>query len=282
MITWQEAFIKEFMANKGEVDIPKFVDAHDSEIKAPNRLSQLKQVYRVRNNCQSGNITKYTRGKKTQQKNVKKPTTEKIYESVAPVIVEGHWEHETTITFGLMGDTQLGSKYAQLTYLNQFYDVCERMGVKDVYHTGDISDGDKMRPGHEYDLYAHGADEHIADIVKNYPMRPGITTHFITGNHDAAFRKLCGMDIGDHIANRRSDMDYLGRDFAIVNITPEVTLMLRHPWDGSAYALSYRPQKMIEAMDEDTRPTIMGIGHYHKMEYLYYLGVHCFQTGCFQ
>lgn len=35
-------------------------------------------------------------------------------------------------------------------------------------------------------------------------------------------------------------------------------------------------------MDENTRPTIMAVGHYHKLEYLYYLGVHCLQSGCFQ
>lgn len=39
---------------------------------------------------------------------------------------------------------------------------------------------------------------------------------------------------------------------------------------------------MIEAMDEDQRPTIMAVGHYHKLMYMYYLGVHCLQTGCFQ
>ena len=39
---------------------------------------------------------------------------------------------------------------------------------------------------------------------------------------------------GQAIANLRPDMKYLGRDCAVVNLTPKCTLELRHPWDGTA------------------------------------------------
>ena len=90
------------------------------------------------------------------------------------------------------------------------------------------------------------------------------------------------MDLGRAIADKRPDMVYLGRDCAVVNLTDKCTLELRHPWDGTAYALSYKPQKIIEAMEADSKPNILAIGHYHKVEYLFYRNVHCFQTGCFQ
>ena len=77
-------------------------------------------------------------------------------------------------------------------------------------------------------------------------------------------------------------MKYLGRDCAVIKLTPNCTLELRHPWDGTAYALSYKPQKMIEAMESDSKPNILAIGHYHKAEYLFYRNIHCIQTGCFQ
>lgn len=181
-----------------------------------------------------------------------------------------------------MGDTQMGSKYAQLTHLKRFYDICAELEIADVYHTGDITDGLKMRPGHEYELYATSADELRDDVVTNYPKVNGITTHFITGNHDASLYKHVGYDIGQAISRDRSDMQYLGRDCAVVHLTPNCTLELRHPWDGTAYAISYKPQKMIEAMESDSKPNILGIGHYHKAEYIFYRNVHCFQTGCFQ
>lgn len=192
------------------------------------------------------------------------------------------WDGIETLRFAIIGDTQIGSKYTQLTYLHEFYDLCAKEGVKTVYHTGDLTEGLKMRVGHEYELYEVSADEMRDDVVKNYPKRDGITTYFITGNHDASIYKHVGYDIGQAIANLRSDMKYLGRDCAVVNLTPKCTLELRHPWDGTAYALSYKLQKMIEAMESDSKPNILAVGHYHKAEYMFYRNVHALQTGCFQ
>ena len=192
------------------------------------------------------------------------------------------WDGTDTIRFAIIGDTQIGSKYTQLSYLHRFYDICAREGIANVYHTGDITDGIKMRPGHEYELYEVSADEMRDDVVMHYPKREGITTHFITGNHDASLYKHVGYDIGRAIAQMRSDMRYLGRDCAVINLTPNCTLELRHPWDGTAYAISYKLQKMIEAMESDSKPNILAVGHYHKAEYIFYRNVHALQTGCFQ
>lgn len=205
-----------------------------------------------------------------------------IVQNQEPEHFRTRWDGDQTIKFAVMGDTQFGSKYAQITYLHDFYDLCVREGITDVYHTGDVTDGLKMRTGHEYELYEVSADEMRDDVVKNYPKRDGITTHFITGNHDASIYKQVGYDMGMAIAMLRPDMKYLGRDCAVINLTPNCTLELRHPWDGTAYALSYKMQKMIEAMESDSKPSILAVGHYHKAEYLFYRNVHALQTACFQ
>lgn len=199
-----------------------------------------------------------------------------------PVHINSKWDGSKNFKFAIIGDTQIGSKYTQLTYLHNFYDLCEIEGIHDIYHTGDITDGLKMRVGHEYELYEVSADDMRDDVIKNYPRRNGIVTHFISGNHDASIYKQVGYDIGQAISSARSDLKYLGRDCAVVNLTPNCTLELRHPWDGTAYALSYKIQKMIEAMESDSKPNILAVGHYHKAEYLFYRNVHALQTGCFQ
>ena len=199
-----------------------------------------------------------------------------------PNRVDSKWDGTQTIKFALISDTHIGSKYTQLTYLHDFYDLCVKQGVTDIYHSGDLTEGLRMRLGHEYELYEVSADDMRDDVIKNYPMRPGVTTHFITGNHDASIYKQVGYDIGQAIANARPDMNYLGRDCAVVNLTPNCPMELRHPWDGMSYAMSYRPQKMIEAMESDSKPKILVIGHYHKAFYLFYRNVHCFLGGCFQ
>lgn len=234
-------------------------------------------------------VREYLRYIKNKAKKLEKAKTDipKAEKRVAvqnqePTDHKGKWDGTTTIRFAIMGDTQLGSKYAQLTYLHNFYDLCAKEGIKDVYHTGDITEGLKMRVGHEYELYTVSADEMRDEVIKNYPKREGITTHFITGNHDASIYKQVGFDIGRAIANSRPDMEYLGRDCAVIYITPNCTLELRHPWDGTAYALSYKLQKMIESMESDSKPNILAVGHYHKAEYIFYRNVHALQTGCFQ
>ena len=71
-----------------------------------------------------------------------------------PMHIESKWDGTEVIKFAVIGDTQIGSKYAQLTYLHNFYDLCAKEGIENVYHTGDITEGLKMRVGHEFELYS--------------------------------------------------------------------------------------------------------------------------------
>lgn len=199
-----------------------------------------------------------------------------------PKKIDIPWDGCEVIRFGLVSDTHINSKYTQLTYLHNFYDICAENRIDTVYHAGDIDDGEEMRMGHKYECYTQGADDHIAEIVRVYPRRKGIKTLFITGNHDASIIKRCGYDIGYGIAKEREDMQYLGQSIADVMLTPNCKFRLQHPWDGTAYSISYKPMKIIEAMQGGEKPNLIAIGNYHKCEYLFYRNVHAFQAGCFQ
>lgn len=262
---WHKLAIEGVNAGKRACDITREIEEALGLTKMYNRV----QKY----------VKKYANSRKETPKKEEKRIA---LQNQEPSVSKAIWEGDRVISFGLLGDTQFGSKYSQISHLHKFYDILEIMGVKDVYHTGDITDGIKMRPGHEYELYAISTDDLVTNVCNVYPRKEGITTHFITGNHDASIYKHIGYDVGKGIAERRSDLKYLGRDCAIIHLTSNCTLELRHPWDGTAYALSYKPQKMIEAMDSDSKPNILAIGHYHKAEYLFYRNIHCFQTGCFQ
>lgn len=192
------------------------------------------------------------------------------------------WDGNRIVRFGLMGDTQINSKYTQLTHLHRLYDIFAEEGVSMVYHTGDMDDGEQMRKGHQYELYNQGVDDHADEIIRVYPRREGMKTRFITGNHDASMVKLAGVDIGRVIEQKRDDMEYLGYGSAAIHLTENCILELRHPEDGTAYAISYKIQKMIESMSGGEKPNILGVGHYHKLEQLFHRNVHAFQTACLQ
>lgn len=273
MEKWKKELYDRLVNKKQDVNKIEFLNEYIEDIDGNNRDAKRKRLSRFYENCLN------------ERNGIKKIIREPVYENMHE---QNHIKLDvkpnTVITFGLISDTHFNSKYVQLTHLHNFYDICTELNVKNIYHVGDIDDGENMRPGHVYENYTQGATEHVKEIIKNYPYRKGIITHFITGNHDASFRKHCGLDIGQLISSERSDLDYIGRDIATVNITPEVSMQLRHPWSGSAYALSYRPQKIVEAFEANVqhKPNIVCIGHFHKMEYLYYHGVHVLQTGCFQ
>lgn len=190
---------------------------------------------------------------------------------------------ETEITFGVVSDTHMCNKNQQLTYLNDFYDRCVAKGISTVYHCGDISDGFyKNRPEHIYELFKVGFDEQAAYIIDKYPRRDGITTKFITGNHDATHLKNGGADIGNRISEQRPDMEYLGYMSAKVWLTPQCDADLLHPLDGNSYALSYQLQKHIDGLQGGTKPRLLFVGHWHKQFQMLYRNIHAFSVPCFE
>ena len=190
-----------------------------------------------------------------------------------------NWNGDKIIRFGSVSDTHLCSKCQQLTHLETLYDIFQREGIETVYHSGDITEGYKMRVGHEYDVFSHGADEQVQYVVDNYPYRQGIKTKFIIGNHDCSFIKSAGIDIGVKISKERKDMIYLGNSNAKIKLTPNCVLELNHPLDGASYALSYTLQKLIDSMSGGEKPNILLNGHHHKAMYLFYRNIHAFECG---
>lgn len=192
------------------------------------------------------------------------------------------WQGNKIIRFGSVSDTHLCSKWQQMTHLQTMYDIFKSEGIETVYHAGDITEGVSMRQGHEYEVFCHGVDEQTQYVINNYPQRQGITTKFITGNHDHSGIKSAGHDIGKPIANARQDMVYLGMSNAKVELTPNCVLELNHALDGAAYALSYALQKRIDAMSGGEKPSILLDGHHHKMIYLFYRNIHAYEAATFQ
>lgn len=177
-----------------------------------------------------------------------------------------------------LSDTHLGSKYDRLDLLRYLYDLAEKEEIDTVFHVGDLVDGNyPNRPNHEYELKAHGIEEQVEYVIKNYPCREGIHTYFINGNHDYTGVRNAGFDTGKAIAKERKDMIYLGQDVADATYG-KVRLRLFHGSRGQSYARSYRLQKYVEQIPSYEKPHILLMGHYHTSFYMKYSDVHCFQV----
>lgn len=165
-----------------------------------------------------------------------------------------------TRRFGVLSDTHLASKHERLDVLHAAYDRYAELGITEVYHCGNLVEGEA--PFNQYELLAHGCTDQALYCVANYPQRSGMTTHFITGLcHEGWWMKREGLDFGRYLMGElrmvgREDMNYLGFsevDIALVNAEGESTMMrLFHPGGGTAYALSYATQKIVECVPLDS------------------------------
>jgi predicted phosphodiesterase len=184
------------------------------------------------------------------------------------------------------GDNQFGSRYDRHDLIEKMFEIAQREGISDIYHTGDFFDGFKVYAGQEYEQDFRGADEQLEHGLNSWPKVKGIRTRLISGNHDNSFVKRCNFDICQHFVDARPDCELLGRDQAVVPVDVDGTTIkigLLHPDGGSSYALSYKSQKHVESISGGQKPHILLIGHYHKAVLLpSYRSLAVIQTGCLQ
>lgn len=191
------------------------------------------------------------------------------------------------VRYGVIADTQFGSLYCRLDALKVFYEQAAKRGITDMLHAGDVLDGWRVYRGQEWELRDRGWEEQLDRLEKDSPKIKGITTHFITGNHDASFKIPIGINVGQKIAEARPDFHFLGEDTGRIVFKNKAgakwIVDLIHPSGGTAYAVSYHAQKIIESLSGGTKPNMIAIGHYHKAELMpQYRNVVSVQAGTFQ
>lgn len=195
-----------------------------------------------------------------------------------------------TIRVGFVSDNHIGSKYARLDVLHDLYDFFQKEGITRVYNCGNWIDGEARFNRYDLEPWAHGMDEQIRGFVKHYPRRDGITTYYVAGDDHEGWYD--GVDIGlraqqSAIDAGRKDLRYLGYMEAFIRLKHKryggsSVMSVVHPGGGSAYAISYSPQKIVESYQGGEKPAVVALGHYHKMDVFNYRNVWILQVGCTQ
>ena len=197
-----------------------------------------------------------------------------------PAIIKKQFTDEE-FSFGVVADTHLCSIHEKLNELHTFYAICEKTGIKQIVHAGDIVSGWGIYKGQENEVHTYGAEAQAGYVGKFYPHVDGITTYFITGNHCLSWWNRSGIDIGELIAQKREDLVYLGQYQADIELGG-VKIRLMHPDGGGAYALSYKAQKIAEQIPSGEKPHILICGHWHTSHYFFYRLMHILNAGCFE
>jgi hypothetical protein len=196
---------------------------------------------------------------------------------------------EIEIPYGVTADNHIGSKYERMDVLEALFDRYEDYGVKTVFQGGNILEGECSF--NKFEVYVHGVDDQVDNLIQKWPQRKGITTKFVTGDdHEGWYVQREHINIGDLIEAKaakagRKDLIHLGymeRDISLDQEKGSAIIRVIHAGGGSAYAVSYTSQKYAESLQGGEKPQIVLVGHFHKYEYGYPREIHMIQTGCTQ
>lgn len=183
-------------------------------------------------------------------------------------------------------DTHVGSKFYRPDWWRACVDEGKRVQDRTgrplaLYHTGDLTEGMSRREGHVYELTHLGftAQRDLADA--ELALWEG-EAYLIDGNHDRWFLKANDARIVADVCALRPGRHFLGHDYGRHTVGG-VHLDLFHGEDGASYAISYRVQKVLEAMTGGEKPHVLLLGHDHKAILLpHERNVACFGGGTLQ
>jgi predicted phosphodiesterase len=184
----------------------------------------------------------------------------------------------------VISDVHFGSKWCLRRQLRDFVEHAHARGVRHVLSPGDWLDG--VYRHSLYEQSHRGFDEQAQDALESLPHLPGLTYHFIDGNHDDTLSDAIGMESGRALVERfaasgRHDLRFYGRRGAYLRLFG-ARIELWHPRSGKSYALSYQLQNHIRDYAVGQKPDVLLAGHWHIWTYFEQRGVHALACGTFQ
>jgi predicted phosphodiesterase len=225
----------------------------------------------------------------------KKNLSVKEIRSVIKAAEQGNPNYSKTYTigkertrFGIIGDTHIGNMNYDSNLMKFAVKQFNKEKVDFVIHTGDILDGVYYthRPTQIYESDVLGGDAQIKKAVKELGQikQP---LYFITGNHEYnTFMRSAGIEVGFHLEKNLKENGneayFIGNAEGDIKLKGGAVIKALHPDGGTAYAISYKSQKIVESFEGGKKPNVLLIGHFHKAEYIFYRNVHVLQSGCFE
>ena len=195
---------------------------------------------------------------------------------------------DNTFLFGAAGDLHAGSKYTRWDVREDLYRQFIEAGAQCSFDTGNWIEGEASF--NRYDIEAHGLDQQCRLLADKHPR--GLPTYAVWGDdHEGWYVQREGIDVGRYAesvmreaGHEWTDLGFMEAHVKLVNANSgqSASLTVVHPGGGSAYALSYSIQKIVESYEGGEKPAVGLYGHYHKLWSGIIRNVWVAQTGCQQ
>lgn len=196
---------------------------------------------------------------------------------------------DNTFSFGAFGDLHAASKHTRWDVRDDLVRRAEAHGVQAILDTGNWIDGECNF--NRYDLEAVGLEQQCAMLARRHPCTK-LPIYAVTGDdHEGWYEQRDGINVGRYAEGimRAAGHDWTDLGYMEAHVTLRnahsgkcATLAVVHPGGGSAYALSYSIQKIVESYEGGEKPAVGLYGHYHKLWAGIIRNVWVVQTGCQQ
>ena len=235
----------------------------------------------MRNLDKPGKLEKVLEEHNLSQKDLKailKSTSRKPQEGLTLDIPDKY------VKIGYFSDPHIGHNRCREDGFELMSRVFEKEGVQFILCPGDHLEGMSGRPGHIYELDQLGFTAQANKAVELYDAL-GLPIFGIDGNHDGWYQDKgnAGIIVGEDLENRVKNYTHLGQDEGDLILKAKgkkpVVIKLFHGRDGTAYADSYKIQKLIESFTGGEKPNVVLSGHYHKSLFLARRNVFGFECG---
>ncbi len=211
--------------------------------------------------------------------------------NVAGNYVSFKTDNNNRIKFGVSSDKHYCSKYCREEVIAGLYQWFADEDVIAVLDSGNYIEGESRF--NRYDLTHHGLDAQAQHLVATLPQHKGLVTYAVSGDdHEGWYAQREGIDVGRYVEGvfrqvGREDwmnLGYMEAYIEVENANTGVTskILVMHPGGGSAYAVSYAPQKICESFTGGEKPGVVLIGHFHKLSVNLLRGIWAIQVGCGQ
>jgi hypothetical protein len=184
----------------------------------------------------------------------------------------------------VISDLHYGSKYCLREAIADFIGKMHARGVRHVLCPGDLLEGMYR---HAFGELSHsGLEDQTADAIEHLPQHPGLHYHYITGNHEETFARASGVNVGRYIEGAfrqagRGDLHHYGDRGAFLSLYGAV-VHLWHPTGSTAYAKSYKLQRMASGYPVELKPHLLLAGHWHTFCHVEERGVQAIACPTFQ
>jgi len=177
-----------------------------------------------------------------------------------------------------VSDLHYGSIFDNPELMLEIYKECLRRGIYSIFCAGDLTDGFYPdRQGYDKRQKIKGYDAMLEYVINIHPYSESIVFYTIAGNHDKTFLNLNNKDICEDIAKIRSDIVYLGNDFANV-LVDKIRLHINHGYYNCRGSLQERAEQFYHNLNFGPVPDIIELGHLHHSLYTQINSAHIFQT----